>query len=239
MYKNKTFCFSPPVMLATFFIEVFGAIYTVVRYKMDRIGKLVVAILLLLGVFQLAEYMICESISLPGLTWARIGYVAITLLPPLGISLAMALAGKKSNWQAAVYLACGAFIAYFLVINNSLTGQVCAGNYVIFRAHPASMRLYALYYFGLLALGVYLSLRWRRHTKNARTKTALLALAIGYMAFIIPTITANLLSPATMAAIPSVMCGFAVLLAITLIGWVLPNGGALRKGSLSRRPTKS
>lgn len=230
MYKNKTFCFSPPVMLATFFIEFFGAIYTIVRYKMDKVGRLVVAILLFLSVFQLAEYMICEVINLPGLTWARIGYVSITLLPPLGISLAMALAGKKSaKGQAALYAACGAFIVYFLFVGNSLTGQVCAGNYVIFTAHPASMKLYALYYFGLLAIGVYLSLLWRAQTKKRRTKTALLALAIGYTSFIVPTITANLLSPATMAAIPSVMCGFAVLLAITLLGWVLPNGGTLRK----------
>lgn len=217
-------------MLATFFIELFGAIYTIIRYKMDRVGKLVVAILLLLGIFQLAEYMICEVIDLPGFTWARIGYVAITLLPPLGISLAMALAGKKSlKWQVAVYAACGAFITYFLLANNSITGQVCAGNYVMFTAHPASMRLYGLYYFGLLAIGVHFSLTWRNQSKNRRTKKALLALAIGYMAFIIPTITANLINPATMAAIPSIMCGFAVLLAMTLLFWVLPNGGTLRK----------
>lgn len=230
MYKNKTFCFSPPVMLATFFIEFFGAIYTVVRYKMDKVGRLVAAILLFLGIFQLAEYMICEVINLPGLTWARIGYVSITLLPPLGISLAMALAGKASTKaQIALYTACAAFIVYFLLVGNSITGQVCAGNYVIFRAHPESMRLYSIYYFGLLAIGVYLSLLWRAQAKKRRTKTALLALAIGYTAFIVPTITANLVNPATMAAIPSVMCGFAVLLAITLLGWVLPNGGTLRK----------
>ncbi len=230
MYKNKTFCFSPPVMLATFFIEIFGAIYTIVRYKMDRVGKLVVAILVFLGIFQLAEYMICEVINLPGLTWARIGYISITLLPPLGISLAMALAGKRSLlWQSLLYAACAAFVVYFLVVDNALTSQVCAGNYVIFRAHPDSMRLYGVYYFGLLAIGVYLSMLWRERTNNPRTKTALLSLAVGYMVFIIPTVTANLINPATMAAIPSIMCGFAVLLAITLLGWVLPNGGTLRK----------
>lgn len=230
--KKGFFCFSPPVMLATFFIEIFGAIYTIIRYKMDRVGLLVVAILVFLGVFQLAEYMICEVIGLPGLTWSRIGYMSITMLPPLGISLVMALAGKKSlKGQVALYSFAAAFVFFFLVVNNSITGQVCHGNYVIFETMPGSMYFYTAYYYGLLALGVYLSMKWRAQTKNKKTKKALLALAVGYMVFVIPTTAVNLIDPSTVGAIPSIMCGFAVLLAITLLGWVLPNGGTLRKTS--------
>ena len=52
---------------------------------------------------------------------------------------------------------------------------------------------------------------------------ALRALALGYLAFIVPTTAANLINPATLAGIPSIMCGFAVLLAIILAGEVLPS----------------
>lgn len=53
--------------------------------------------------------------------------------------------------------------------------------------------------------------------------TALRALALGYLAFIVPTTAVNLINPATLAGIPSIMCGFAVLLAIILAGEVLPS----------------
>ena len=230
--KKGFFCFSPPVMIAMFFIEIFGAIYAILRYKMDAVGRLVVAILVCLGVFQLAEYMICEVIALPGLTWSRIGYVAITLLPPLGISLTMALAGKKSlKAQVALYSFAAIFMAFFLLVRDSITGQVCYGNYVFFDMMPGSVHFYAAYYYGLLGLGVYLAMKWRGESKELKTRKALFALAIGYMTFIIPTTAVNIINPETIRAIPSIMCGFAVLLAIALIGQVLPNGGTLRKAS--------
>ncbi|GEM_PF-4205541 len=43
------------------------------------------------------------------------------------------------------------------------------------------------------------------------------------LAFIVPTTAVNLINPATLAGIPSIMCGFAVLLAIILAGEVLPS----------------
>ncbi len=216
-------------MLATMAIEFVGALYVIFRYKLNNVGRLIAAILICLGVFQLAEYLICETIGLPGLTWARIGYVAITLLPPLGISLAMALAGKKS-WQAqtGMYLACAAFIGYFAFAGNSLTGQICGGNYVIFTSEPGALLWYTAYYYGLLAISTTLCFVWAKAAKNAKTRKSLIALAIGYLAFIVPTVAVGLLSSDARQAIPSVMCGFAVLLAITLLAWVLPSSGLKR-----------
>ena len=51
---NRLYCFSPLVMMITFLIEVTAAVYTVWRYKMNDVTKLVVAILGGLAVFQLA-----------------------------------------------------------------------------------------------------------------------------------------------------------------------------------------
>ena len=228
--QNRLLCFSPPVMLATMLIEFGGAAYTIWRYKLNSVGRLVVLVLIFLGIFQLAEFLICQVTGLPGLTWARIGYVAITMLPPLGVSLAMAIAGKKS-WpvQFAMYATAAAFIIYFGFASQSLTGQVCEGNYVIFTSRPGAMFWYAAYYYGLLAISTGLCFYWTKLTKSVRKRRALLALAIGYMAFITPTIAVGLISPAARDAIPSIMCGFAVLLAVVLLVVVLPNAGILRK----------
>lgn len=233
------FCFSPPVMLFTFLFEFFGATYTAVRYKLDRTARLVIYLLICLGIFQLAEYLICESIGLTGLSWARIGYVSITLLPPLGISLASSIAKKQTRiLQITTYLFCAAFIVYFLFIKQSLTGQVCNGNYVIFNS-TGSMFPYGAYYYILLALGTTLCFYWARESKNKKTRRALASLAIGYLAFITPTVAVNLINPETIAGIPSIMCGFALLLAAILLFLVLPAAGTLRNSTKPKSSDKS
>ena len=59
--KPKLYCFSPPVMIATFVIEVSLAIYTLWRYKLNPVTRLTVALLVCLAIFQLAEYNVCEG----------------------------------------------------------------------------------------------------------------------------------------------------------------------------------
>lgn len=236
MRKNsgKFFCFSPPVMFATFFIEIVLASYTILRYKLNAVGRLVVALLVFLAIFQAAEFNVCAAAWADPMVASRIGYIAITILPPLGLHLAYALAGAKKRplmWPA--YASGAAFITFFLTIGNSLTGHVCQGNYVIFQMAPGSEWLYALYYYGWLfaAVAVCLSLA---KDKTTKVKRALYGLAVGYAAFILPTTTANLLSPDTLKAIPSVMCGFAVILAVMLVFWILPQKGESRWTTLRR-----
>jgi hypothetical protein len=62
-------CFSPPVMFATMAIETVLAIYTLVRYKMNTIGRLSVATLIALATFQLAEYFVCTGSSSQAVPW--------------------------------------------------------------------------------------------------------------------------------------------------------------------------
>ena len=94
-YTDKLFCFSPPVMLATFLIEFGLAFYTLWRYKMSTIRRLAVIMLFALGTFQLSEYMVCGGLGWSHIQWARVGYISITLLPALGIHMLAKLAGKK------------------------------------------------------------------------------------------------------------------------------------------------
>lgn len=223
--RSGTFyCFSPPVMIATFFIEMVLAVHTLVRYKLSAVTRLAAGILLCLGVFQLAEYNICEgAFGLDGLAWARVGFVAITLLPPMGLHLATKLAkNKQTALVAGSYTMAAAFAGYFMFVSHGLSGPACMGNYVIFQIAQGAGGLYTLYYYGLLAVAV--SYAWYQSTvlRPAHKAHALRALAIGYLAFMIPTTAANIVSPETIRAIPSIMCGFAVVLAIVLAGEVLP-----------------
>jgi hypothetical protein len=220
----KLYCFSPPVMIATFLIEVLLAIWIAYRYRTERIVQLSVTLLILLAFFQLAEYNVCEgAFGLDSLAWSRLGYVAITFLPVIGIHMLSVIAKKKFNkGHLALYALGTIFSIYFLTIGHGLTASVCTGNYVIFEVNPHISNWYGLYYYGLelVALGVAYS--YARRTSSKSIKRALYGLAAGYACLLVPTTTVNIINPETLRGIPSVMCGFAVILALIVVFFVLP-----------------
>ncbi len=222
--SDKLYCFSPPVMLATFIIEIALAIYTIARYKLNPITRIATMVLVGLAVFQLAEYNVCEGAwGVDSLTWARIGYVAITLLPPLGIHLATRIVGEKQRLLLTLaYSAAAIFAFIFLFVGHGMQSQQCLGNYVIFTIAPWAVGAYALYYYGLLLVTVGYAFRAAANLKQENKRYSLYALALGFLAFIVPTTAANLIDHSTIAGIPSIMCGFAVILAVILATVVVP-----------------
>lgn len=232
-YGNKFMCFPPPVMLATFIIEFSLALYTLFRYKLNRVSRLSVLMLFFLGLFQFTEYMICGGLGLGHVEWAKLGYVSITLLPALGIHLAVAVArGKAYPLLAAAYATSAAFIYYFVTNADSVISNVCTANYAVFDMQGTALLLYGIYYYGWLLVGVATAMYYAR--KNTKIAEPLRWLALGYASFIIPTSLANILIPETLRAIPSVMCGFAVILALIIAFRVLPLSNAADK-----KPVKS
>jgi hypothetical protein len=221
-YKNKVFCFSPPVMLATFLIEFSLAAYTLWRYKMTTLTKLVFVTLVALGTFQLAEYMLCGGLGLTNIQWARVGYGAITLLPALGIHILVTIAGKKAPYiLTAAYGSMAVFLGFYLMAESAVTLNQCAANYAVFKSYKDMSLPFGFYYYGWLLIGTFLAWRWGE--KQPKQRKALNAMAIGYMAFILPTTTVNIIDSTTISAIPSIMCGFAVIFAIVLVAKVLPS----------------
>jgi hypothetical protein len=216
------YCFSPPVMVTTFAIELGLLLYTLVRYKMSPIVRVVSAALLCLAVFQLAEYNICQGVGLPALTWAQIGFVAITMLPPLGIHLFQLISGQKSTWLTGTAYGSGVFWAIIFGTGPwAFNGPACAGNYIIFDLASPIEYGYVVYYYLWLFIGMWLCVSFARRAKRP-VRAALLWLLVGYMIFVVPTAVVNTLNPVTMEGIPSIMCGFAVTLAVVLVFKILP-----------------
>lgn len=188
---------------------------------MNTLTRLVTAMLLALGIFQLAEYMLCGGLGLEGAEWTRLGYVSITLLPALGIHLIATLAGKKAPLLIySAYASMVAFALYFALAPGAININECRPNYAVFDMDHMSLTWYTIYYYGWLVAGVVLTALWSRDNKRA---TALRTMCLGYLLFMVPTVTVNMLQPSTTAGIPSIMCGFAVLLAVVLVILVLPN----------------
>lgn len=223
-------------MLATFLLEFGMAFYVVWRYKLNPISRLVVMMLVCLGTFQLAEYMICGGLGLQTAEWSRLGYVSITLLPALGLHLIMTIAGKQSMpLLVASYGSAALFASAFMFIPGLINIHECRPNYAVFNLGYMESKLYALQYYGWLFAGLVAA--WQFAKQVPKRAKALYAMMIGYLVFLIPTTTINLIDPTTVQGIPSIMCGFAVLFAVILVGWVLPVAGRT-KTALAKRSTR-
>lgn len=223
-------------MLATFIIEISLALYTVWRYGLTVVTRVVVAVLVCLAVFQLAEYNVCEGAwGIDSAGWARVGYVAITLLPPLGVHLIARLSGDTRRWPLVASYGAGLlFIGYFLLATGGITAGACLGNYVIFEQGHNTGYIYGLYYYGLLIATIaYAAIR--SSGVKAHIRRALHALIVGYVLFMVPTTVVNIIDPTTMAGIPSIMCGFAVSLALVLAFAVLPSAMSSAKRTMPIR----
>lgn len=231
----QLYCFSPPVMLATFAIEIAFAIYILWRYKFTPITRIIVSLLSLLAVFQGTEFLLCGGLALEGGTWSRIGYAAITLLPPLGIHLAYLLANKKPGILVALsYISAAMFMGYFAFATQAISGHTCYANYVTFNTADGSTLPYTIYYYGWLFIGTFLTFKWAP-TLDKHRKAALYSLMAGYLALLVPTTTVTILWNDAMAGIPSIMCGFAIILAGLLTLKVAPESIKLKKTNHSLR----
>ncbi len=228
-------------MVTTLIIEITLAIYTVWRYKMNALSRLITMIVVSLAIFQLAEYFVCTGYGLKAEQWSRVGFAAITTLPALGLHLLYVLSGNKDRrLVGAAYGMMTCFIIFFLVYSKAFIGNECSGNYVIFQIGRVPSIMYGIYYYGWLLTGIILGARrankFMAQGLPARKKLeSVRALIIGYLVFLVPTAAAYTVKPASRAAIPSVMCGFAVLFALILVIYVLPRMAEEDRGVYTRR----
>jgi hypothetical protein len=219
--KNKLYCFSPPVMIATFAIESMLFVYTIVRYRMSPLGRIIAALLAFLAIFQFSEYHVCTP-DMAQASWSRVGFVAITLLPALGIHLVQEISGRGSRLiTGTAYGTSILFAGAFGLNSAAFVGHVCAGNYAVFQlASPLGGLYFAYYYFWLL-FGIGLAWYYADKVKP-NIRKALHLQIVGYVSFILPTSLVNAINPQTLEGIPSIMCGFAVTYAMVLVFGIVP-----------------
>jgi hypothetical protein len=215
-------CFSPPVMVASFLVESAMAAYTVYRYKLSTNGRLILALLLCLAFFQGAEYFVCTRSTI-AVDASRFGFASITFLPVLGLYLMSQLTRPiRKKVVAFMFTVAGLLAAFFLFSPSAFDNYQCTGNYVIFQIGNNQTLLYSAYYFGLVALSLWKGARFLSSKAKTSTKRPVEWLVMGYLIFVVPVAVLVVLHPDTHKAVPSIMCGFAVGMAIILAAWVAP-----------------
>lgn len=233
-------CFSPPVMIATMAVEVSLAAYTIWRYKLNHLVRLVIAMLVGLAVFQLAEYFVCTGLGSMAGPWSRVGFVTITALPPLGLHIMHILADKPGRRLVnTAYASMAVYSLFFIFTPDIFTGHECTGNYVIFQFTANVTGVYTVYYFGWLLAGMGLGFRWANQLmaggeSKLRRLESVQGMVLGYLVFLIPSAIAMAVRPDARRGIPSVLCGFAVLLAFMLTFYILPKAAPQKISKLDK-----
>jgi hypothetical protein len=94
---------------------------------------------------------------------------------------------------------------------------------VIFNTSTDLYRLYGFYYWGFLLLGIWESLEKLASLKrNAASRNILQWLIVAYLSFMAPMGMVYIFSPISRNAVASIMCGFAVFLALILALKIVP-----------------
>jgi hypothetical protein len=229
--KSRLYCFTPEVSLATFLIEFGFAAYIFFRYKTTAFSRLAIAILLCLGTFQLAEHLVCTAYH-P--FWIKMGYVAITLLPALAIHL-ISVMTKRHTWiMGASYTVAAILIAIILFFPQLHLQAFCKPLFVeVHNSDWFGWTHFGYYSFFVLAAMYTLWYSMRKHIGDAKEEKWML---IAYVGFVVPALTLFYLKVITHMALPSVMCGFAIFVAIMLTLFIVPRYYALLERK--RKPTK-
>jgi hypothetical protein len=217
-HGTTLYCFSPPVVLATFLIEAGLAIYAWWRYRSSRYGRLATVFLFLLAGFQISEFMIC--LGNPAEIWSRVGFVCTAFLPIIAIDFVMDVRHKRVSLAAGYALATAISLIIF-GYPGIFQDAACTGYYVVFQTqNPGFDVLYSIYYFAALFTGIFLALEG--YGERGSNHRALFWSLIGYAFFMVPSFALYAATVITKSAFSSVLCGFAVLLALIIAFKILP-----------------
>lgn len=210
-------------MALTMLVEVFLLLRILLWRKPTTANILAMLILLALAVFQAMEYGICENFfGVHPNVLARIGFVAITTLPVLGLHIVQTI-GKSRQHRIIIvaYATMIMWIAVFL-FSDVLVDQICGGNYIIFELTPGFGGSYFIYYYFWLIVTSVWALSMAKKTKNKSTALSLRWMVVGTSSFVIPATVIWLFWEEAARGLPSIMCGFALVFAVILFAKVLP-----------------
>jgi hypothetical protein len=209
-------CFAPYVSLSTFAVEFVLALYFLLTKPRDRLHQIVALISILLGVYQLNEFLICTT---QHSLFTRLAMITTAILPAIGVSFAL-IAGRKRitrAWHLLLYAPAAFFIVMFSQIRAYGESALC---HTVFIQYPGAGLLgefYGAYYVIYIAGSATLFYLFSQQAKRKEERVLLNLGMLGMGIFTIPTFIFLIFLPALRTQLASVLCEFALLLAIELI----------------------
>ncbi len=211
--------YSPVLGLGTAAFEVVVALWALSGPGRKDIVRIASAILVLLAGYQLTEVLICTADPSYGFL-PRLAFIDVTWLPPLGLLLAARLFAPRSRFATgAAYgmlAAAGGIMLWIAADPGFVTSSVCSTVFARYtHTLPRFLAYTGFYWLGLLGM-VGFSAYGAKASPDPNARRLFSHLRTGSVAFIVPSLVVTWFVPTTSGALPSIMCHFALLLAVFL-----------------------
>lgn len=211
--------YSPVLAVITGVFEFITAFFVFSSPGRKRILYPTGVLLLILAGYQFLEVAVCYN---PGqLLFARIAYFDITWLPPLAMWLGLQLITTRKKWLAIIpltYFVVGLALTVWVMVDpNCVTKSVC--EIVIARyitSNPFEI-VYAIYYQSGILVLIFGAAVGMAYQADPVLRKHLANLQVGILGFVLPSLAVRILVSDSFGITASVMCHFALILAVSLI----------------------
>ncbi len=211
--------YEPTLSVITASFEIMVAMWALSGPGRRTIVRPASTILFLLAIYQILEVIICAGSSASAFL-PQLAFINVTWLPPMGILLAAQLYPPEFRtgirYARAMFVVAFAFSVWIALHREFAVDPVCQ---VVFArySHPTTAYLvYSAYYWVGLAGMILLSAYNVATNPDEHRRRLSLQLLAGALAFIIPSLGTSWFIGMPDGAFASVMCHYALLLAVFL-----------------------
>jgi hypothetical protein len=211
--------YSPGLAIATAAFEIAVAVWALRGPGNRSIVRTTAGILALLASYQVIEVGVCANSAAAGFL-PRLAFIAVAWLPPIGLLLIAKLLRPRSRLaygNSYAMLAAAAGIVVWIALDRGfVSASVCDTLFASYTNPMPRFTLYAgFYWLGLLGMIVHSGYGVRTCPDPHRRRLLFQDFA-GTVAFILPSLAVSRYMVPTEGALPSVMCHFALILAVFL-----------------------
>lgn len=209
--------YSPGLSLATAAFELAVAAWALLGAGRRELVRPLAALLACLAGYQLVEVWVCHQPA--SMLPARLAFVVIAWLPPLGIHVIRVLSEGGPRWRAldrGYFAAAGLLSAWVMTDPTFVVRSVCSVVMARYEHTTPYYVLYGAFYMSGLFVMLLSATHGLVHTRDALARAHLGDVQTGTILFVMPSLAIQLVVPATLGNTPSVMCHFALLLGLAL-----------------------
>ncbi len=202
--------------LILFGIELILLIIICVKNRDHPQFWIIFTIMLILQTYQLSEFLLCIGVTQNFVV--RLALSIITFLPPTGYLLTIRVLQCKRKFILLIFylsLIFGIILTiYFFFVDTTIALQDCNPVYAIYQI--GLKYLYGVYYnlvIGFSLLVIFYQIIFKKILKHNLKGLFVL---IAYISFLLPMTITLIVDPELLSAATSIMCKYAILLAIML-----------------------
>ena len=213
--------YDPILSIVTATLEVGAAVWALRGPGRKPIIHTVSAILFFLAGYQIVEAIFCTGAPVTLGFLPRLAFMVVAWLPPTGLLLVARLYPTKSHtlyyYAYAMFVFCGVLVANVALDKAFVSFTVCEIVFATYANPTPLYQTYGIFYQSGLMSMLMLSAYGVTICQADHQRLLLGQVLLASIAFIFPAMAAVAIFPIAKDALPSIMCHFAMLLALFLI----------------------